>query len=66
MTDIALSTGLLELQSGKKLPFIIFSLVHNVKALTALKTTIEAHNPSFFIRGTKIITQIKKIMKKKH
>ena len=61
MTDMALLIELWEFQLDRKDSSILPSFTHKVKALTALKTTIEVHKPIFAIKGTRAITQIKKI-----
>ena len=61
MTAMPLLTGLWGLQLDEKAFSMLSSFVHKVKALTALKTTIEVHKPIFASGGTRAIMQIKKI-----
>ena len=63
MTDIAPLTVPLELYCGEKEVLIPSILDQRVIALTELKTTIEAHNPVFSIKGMRTIAHIKKIVK---
>ena len=61
MMDMPPSMEPLAHQLGEKELWILSNLVHNVKPLTPLKTTMEVHNPMFPIKGTRPVTQIKKI-----